>query len=388
MKLRALLVLFAAIGAAAQQTSPPIRINQINTVFYPGQSPYSSIQSAVTKGCSLTNPRAIVDIQPGAVVSDSIGAVNTACANVYILDSRVAPPVSYSWNGSAYVANAVSISLKTDNVPNASQSELDLRVGDGLAIANNSGGIVTISLGTPFGITSFTGEQTVEIGAPITNPPFNAAYTALPDSAQITNSDGTNSPFVMTTPFTSAVIVGSFTKTTAACTNFILAAIKGGITKTSSPVQTCSVPRNFGGVGTAGALGATASGSDAVLVTATGTLNGTTLGGGLASSVVGRTFGPYSPSNQKIYLLITGCGHTSFSSGGFPFPMLSSTPVSFSNQFGATVPLCLYESQNLLSAPFSVTVVNFLLPAGGIGLAFCMRRRRLMRTHRKELNLV
>lgn len=200
-----------------------------------------------------------------------------------------------------------------------------------------------------FTITSFSGCSTVEIGATITNPAFTASYSSTPASATITNTDGTNSPFTLTTPFTSGTVTGAFTHTTATSTTFTLNAIQG-VTKT----LTCSSnwqPRTFSGVGTAGATGATATGTTAVLVGATGTL--------ASAGLNNQTTYAASPSSQKVYILMTGGSHTfKDASTGFSFAFNTPTSVSFVNANGATVAMFLYESTNTLNGTFSIQVVS------------------------------
>lgn len=197
-----------------------------------------------------------------------------------------------------------------------------------------------------FAITSFTGGQTVEIGSTVNNPSFSASYSSTPNSAQITNTDGVDSPHILTTPFTSATISGSFTKTTQASTTFTLNAVSG-TTKTANQNINWS-PRYFGGVGTAGATNCTASGNNCSLVGATGTLSSA----GVGNSQVGVTFGPYFPNNQKVYVFTSGaCTHTAWidAQTGLTFPMNSGSAITFTNQNGSSVGMCLYESVNLLN---------------------------------------
>lgn len=205
-----------------------------------------------------------------------------------------------------------------------------------------------------FSITSFNGGSTVEIGATVTNPAFTASYTSTPASANITNTDGIDSPLVLTVPYTSGTVVGSFSKTTQASTGFTLTAV-GSTTRTAGQNINWQ-PRSFGGVGTGGATGATASALNAVLAGATGTLSNA----GLSASNVGQTYGPYSPSTQKVYLLLVGCGHTSFKDGetGFAFAFNSPTSFGFTNINGVTVAMCLYESTNVLTGTFQPIVQN------------------------------
>jgi hypothetical protein len=205
-----------------------------------------------------------------------------------------------------------------------------------------------------FSIESFSGGSTVEVGATVTNPAFTASYSATPASATITNTDGTDSPLVLSTPFTSGTVVGTFHKTAPASVTFTLTAV-GASTKTAS--QSINFfERVFAGAGTAGATSATASGSSAVLVAASGTLASE----GLFSGIVGDTFGPVSPSSQKVYVLTphTSSPHTFRDQNGFAFAMNAPTTFSFTNQNGAVLSMDLYESTNVLSSPFTLTVLT------------------------------
>lgn len=201
-----------------------------------------------------------------------------------------------------------------------------------------------------FTINSFTGGSNVEIGATVTNPSFSASYSGTPASATITNTDGIDSPHALSTPFTSGTVTGAFTKTTSTSTTFTLTAVQS-TTKTATTAINW-LPRTFGGVGAAGATNAvTASGTTAVLsnsaVLASAGLNNA------------ATYGPFSPSSQKIYILMIGGSHTfKDAATGFAFPFNSPTSVSFVNANGATVAMFLYESANTLSGTYSIQVVN------------------------------
>lgn len=201
-----------------------------------------------------------------------------------------------------------------------------------------------------FTITSFIGGGTVEIGATVTNPAFTAAYSALPTSAQITNTDGIDSPLALTTPFTSGTVVGSFHHTAAATVTFTLTAVE---TSTETATRTLVfAPLTFGGVGTAGATGATAGVNTAVLVGATGTLANS----GFNNQA---TYGPYTAASQKIYVLMIGASHTfKDATTGFAFPMLAPTSVSFVNQQGATVAMSMYESANPVIGTVTLNVAT------------------------------
>lgn len=204
-----------------------------------------------------------------------------------------------------------------------------------------------------FTINSFTGGSTVEIGSIVSPVSFTMSYNQVPLSAQITNTDGINSPLTVFAPFTSATNSGSFSHNTQTSTVFTLMAT-GTATKTAT-TNINFYPRMFGGVGAAGATSSvTASGNTAILS------NGAILASeGLTSNPVNAIYGPFSPSAQKIYLLLTGGSHTfKDPNTGFGFAFNSPTSVSFTNQNSAVVAMFLYESTNLLSATFSVQVVT------------------------------
>jgi hypothetical protein len=207
-----------------------------------------------------------------------------------------------------------------------------------------------------FSITSFTGGSTVEVGATVTNPTFTAAYSSTPASASITNTDGIDSPLTLSTPFTSGTVVGSFSHSSVATVTFTLTAISTSTKSASSSIL--FLARTFSGLATAGATSATASGTSAVLVGATGTLTGTTGFGGLFASIVGQSFGPFNPTAQKIDILTphTSSVHTFKDQNGFGFPMNSPTTFTFTNANAATISMDLYESTNLLSTTFTITV--------------------------------
>ena len=206
-----------------------------------------------------------------------------------------------------------------------------------------------------FVISSFVGGSTVELGATVTNPSFTASYSSLPASASISNTDSIDSPLSLISPFTSGTVVGTFTHATSTTVTFTLTAIKGSVTRMSTQ-NLNFFPRTFGGVGSAGAVSATASGTSAVLNGGLGTLSSE----GLFSSIVGQHFGPIVPATQKIYILTphTGSPHTYVDQNGFSFSMLAPTTFSFTNEFGVVLSMDLYESTNLLNSSFTLTVVT------------------------------
>lgn len=210
-----------------------------------------------------------------------------------------------------------------------------------------------------FGIQSFTysGSSVVECGSSVVNPSFSASYINYPpNDANITNSDSINSPFQGTFPFSTFTVPGTFIHSNAGdSVTFTLNATNGGVSFLTANQNIFYEPRSFGGVGAAGALSATASGNNAILNTADVISNV-----GVFTSDIGKTYGPFNPSSQKIYLLLqnTVTPHTFMDQNGIIFLMNSPSTFSFLNQYGAVVLMDLYESTNLLSTSFSITVVS------------------------------
>jgi hypothetical protein len=205
-----------------------------------------------------------------------------------------------------------------------------------------------------FAITSFSGGSTVEIGATVVNPSFSITYSTPAISANITNTDAIDSPLTLSSPFTSGTVVGSFHHTSQNTVVFTLNA--SAATNKTATTNLNFFPRSFAGVGTAGGTGASASGASAILSGATGTLSSL----GLFSSAVGISTPTLSPSSQKIYILTphTSTPHAFHDNLGFSFPMNSPTNFSFTNQNSSTLSYDLYESVNVLSSSFAITIVT------------------------------
>jgi hypothetical protein len=205
-----------------------------------------------------------------------------------------------------------------------------------------------------FTINSFTGcSGALELGQTVTNPTCNSTYSLTPTSASITNTDAVDSPLVLTSPFTSGTIVGSFAHSSITTTTITLTAINGS-TQTATQAYTWN-PRIFGGVGTTGATSTvTASGTTAILS------NSSVLSSlQLAPEIVGESFGPYSPSAQAIYLLLTGSSHTFIDAGtGFPMAFNSPTTVTFVNANGVSLTLYLYQTTNPLTGTFQPKIAS------------------------------
>jgi hypothetical protein len=207
-----------------------------------------------------------------------------------------------------------------------------------------------------FTITSFNGGSTVECGVIVTNPTFTASYTSLPSSVVITNSDSISSPLSLITPFNSVTVTGAFSHSTLnSATTFTLTAMLGS-NMTSANAYISFLGRSFGGVGTAGATGGSASGNNLTLSGASGTLNDL----GLHASDIGQAYGPFSPTAQKIYLVLphTQNPHTFKDQYSFAFPVNPPTTFTFTNQNNAGIMMDIYESVLNLSTSFTITVAS------------------------------
>jgi hypothetical protein len=235
---------------------------------------------------------------------------------------------------------------------NSLAGALTIAAGPGLMVTV-SGSTITISIAAVFVINSFTGGRTVEAGFVVVNPTFMATYSNTPLSASITNTDNIDSPFILTTPFTSATLSGSFVHAGNFTTTFTLSAVNG--TTQTAQQQIIWQPAIFGGVGTAGATSSvTASGTTAVLSTGS-VLPRTQLG----AETVGQVFGPYSPSGQAVYLLLTGSSHTFIDANtGFPFAFNAPITVSFVNVNGTTITMYLYQSINSLTGSYAPKITS------------------------------
>lgn len=206
----------------------------------------------------------------------------------------------------------------------------------------------------PFSITSFTNcNGVVELGTTITNPTCNATYSALPSSANITNTDGVSSPTNLSSPFSSATISGTFSHNAVTSTTFTLTAVG---TSTQTATQSYSwQPRIFGGVGISGATSSvTAVGTTAVVSTGSAIPSA-----GLGAETVGQSFGPYTPSGNVIYLILIGGSHT-FIDTTTGFPMAFNTPivVTFVNANGTSVNMFLYATTNPLTGTFNPKITS------------------------------
>lgn len=225
----------------------------------------------------------------------------------------------------------------------------------------NAAGNVTAA-GPAFAVTAFTcgacASGPYETGNPVvTSASGTASYASptVPASASVT--DGTH-VVTLTTPFTSWTQAHSYATNTC----FTLTAIGNSQTVSSSPQCVSFLNRSFGGTGTGGsATSATASGNNAVLVGATGTLSI----GSLDSSCAGQVYNVTTSGTQFVYLLLP-CNVSNPNGGSFTTPgptvfvMNAPTAITFTNQFSASVTMYLYRSTNSFfsGSNFIITVGN------------------------------
>ena len=236
---------------------------------------------------------------------------------------------------------------------NSLTGAVTIACGSGLS-CTVSGQTINIGTTAAFTINSFAGcGGSLELGATVTNPTCTASYSATPASASISNTDAVDSPLVLTNPFTSGTIVGSFYHSSVHTTTVTLTAV-GSSTQTANQTYTWN-PRIFGGAGTAGATSTvTASGTTAVLSNSN-VLNSA----GLGAETVGQVIGSYSPSSQVIYVFLTGGTHTfTDNNTGFPMAFNAPTTVTFTNVNGVAITMYLYQTTNALYGNYSPKVAS------------------------------
>jgi len=236
---------------------------------------------------------------------------------------------------------------------NALTGALTISCGSGLS-CSASGTTISISIPATLTITGFTGcSGSEELGQTVSSPTCSITYTGTPTGATITNTDSVDSPLVLSSPYTSGTISGSFSHSTVTSTAITVTAQPGSVTAGQSYTWN---PRIFDGPGAlGGATGATASGTTAVLVGDTGTLTSAQLG----AETVGTTFVLTGLSSQYVYMLLIGSSHTFIDANtGFPLAVNSPTHITFINQYGVSVSMYLYQSTNALSGSFSPRVAS------------------------------
>ena len=221
-----------------------------------------------------------------------------------------------------------------------------------VAFTVSAKGLITAA-GPPFS-ASFGCTQcgTYEIGySGITAASGAISYAnpSVPTSASV--SDGTNTD-TLSTPFTSWVLSHPYTSNTT----FTLTTLGNGQTVTQSN-GIAFVPRSYGGTGSGGATGATASGTSAALVGASGTLTNI----GLGSSCAGQSFTATTSGTQYVYYLspcnVSNPGGGSFTiPGPTVFPMNAPTSFTFTGQYGGTWGGYLYQSVNTYVSGTSYTI--------------------------------
>jgi hypothetical protein len=250
------------------------------------------------------------------------------------------------------------VGIRGTNIQNAAPTDKSVLIYDVSTSQFLIRPLTSADLATPFTITSFTmsGANAVEVGTTVVNPTFFNTFSSTPTSAFITNTDLISSPTIEVSPWNGAVVSGSFVHNTInASVTFTLTASDGSGTQQAT--QTIQYQgRSFFGIGTSGATSATASGSNAILVAATGTLSIT----GIFPSIPGQSFGPVTPTAQKIYFLTphTSTPHTFIDQFTFPFSFFAPTIFSFTNQNSIVLSYDLYESVNSLSTSFTILAVS------------------------------
>ena len=279
-------------------------------------------------GVACTIPNSIVQ-------SSTTGALSSCVGGVYVT------PAS---GVGAVTGTAPVVATPSGSTVNVSMQDSTVTPGTYLNVAFtvSAKGLITAA-GPPFS-ASFGCTQcgTYEIGySGITAASGAISYAnpSVPTSASV--SDGTNTD-TLSTPFTSWVLSHPYTSNTT----FTLTTLGNGQTVTQSN-GIAFVPRSYGGTGSGGATGATASGTSAALVGASGTLTNI----GLGSSCAGQSFTATTSGTQYVYYLspcnVSNPGGGSFTiPGPTVFPMNAPTSFTLTGQYGGTWTGYLYQSVN------------------------------------------
>lgn len=393
--LTSLILLFLTIGGHAQAPQIPVTGNlgaggvfplvnspavvftsdANHTMVYPEMSGSSGFLK-VTSSTSLTATRNLIApltkgfgwmVENATSGSQSIQVIGASGTGITIPNGQLAMVWSDGTNIVTFTSSGGGITALTGDVTASGTGS----VGATLATVNanpgtyvlgstvlaiNGKGLITAA-GPPFTANLACASNitcgNLEAGVTTASPAgFTASYTnpTVPTSASL--SDGTNT-VSCTSSFTACSLAHSYCTVGQGLTSFTftLTAVGGGQTLTPAQSTNCTF-RTFAGAGTGGATGATASGTSAVLVGATGTLSNAGLGNQGSYTCVA--------SVQKCYVLMAGGSHT-FTSSGFAFPMNSPTSVGFVNVNGVTTPLFAYESTNTVTGTFPLLVASFLL---------------------------
>ena len=193
--------------------------------------------------------------------------------------------------------------------------------------------LTTADLDAAFGISGFSASSSlVEVSDTAATPSFTASYVRAPDTASLTDSEGTPAKDVSGTP-NSFSSNGTFQKTALnASVTFTLAATEtatGGSDSDNTSITWA--PRNYWGVG----LDGLATEAD---------IEG--LGNSALDTNRNRTFTVTAAAGEHLYYSYPNSfGAANFSVGGFPggFVLVSSS-ISVTNAFGFTTDYRLYKS--------------------------------------------
>jgi hypothetical protein len=311
-----------------------------------GTAPVVATPSGSTVAISL--PNAVTGPGSGATVGHL--AVMGNISGTSITDGGVVPTGTLT----TVTGTAPVVATPSGSTVDVSMQDSTVTPGTYLNVAFtvSAKGLITAA-GPPFS-ASFGCTQcgTYEIGysgITVASGAISYANPSAPTSASV--SDGTNTD-TLSTPFTSWVLSHTYTTNTT----FTLTTLGNGQTVTQSN-GIAFVPRSYGGTGSGGATGATASGTSAALLGASGTLTNI----GLGSSCAGQSFTATTSGTQYVYYLspcnVSNPGGGSFTiPGPTVFPMNTPTSFTFTGQYGGTWGGYLYQSVNAYVSGTSYTI--------------------------------
>jgi hypothetical protein len=310
-----------------------------------------AIQNNTTGGQSIT---IIGSSGTGVTITDGYTVAVVCDGYNYIqIGGTSATSGSFTAGGdlSGTSTDQIVTGLYTNPLASTTPSQSDVPVWDTSLSHYSIRQLTADDIGAGFTINGFSGGSTVEIGATVTNPAFTASYSHTPNSAQITNTDGIDSPLVLSSPYTSGTVVGSFDHNSQATVTFTLTAIYTSTKTATSPINW--YPRSFAGVGAPGATSTVTAHAGNTAQLSTGDILANE---GLLSTFVGQSVS-FTASSQNLYFLLVGGSHSfTDNSNQNPFPFNSPTPVSFVNQNSQTVAMYLYQSSTTLTGTYSIKV--------------------------------
>jgi hypothetical protein len=304
----------------AQQQMGAFTTPQMNTNLYIGQPGgfYPTIQSGITKACSMTGARVV--IPAAAAPSDTIAAVTGGCTTGFITDERGGRQNSYTWNGSQYTIQTDFPRLSTPNTFTNAQTMPALQLTSG------GGHLILSSTGDSQAIVNFTDTTAIRpvVGhvAVWINDAAGGGYGLADGGASggmvfppagIPVSTGSAWATSFAAPSSPLVGISDTQTLTNKTVNGVTPIIFGFLDPTSSVQTQLDTKVQTIGVGTnAGVSGSSSGGANPVLTFTLGAITPTSVSAtGIVSSAVSST-----TIGGKLLVIADGTTQSSFTQNG------------------------------------------------------------------------